>query len=205
MDTKKYAQKTDDELITMMHDGDEAVIDHLMEKYKNLVRSLAGSMYILGGDSQDLIQEGMIGLFKAIREYDCGRDASFQTFASLCISRQMYSAVRASGRLKHAPLNSYVSLYTTENDEKTDRAISLSEILPADSDSEPEAVILEHEKSEEIANAIEESLSQLEREVLDLYMTGLSYTEIARILGRDEKSTDNALQRIRTKLRAYLK
>lgn len=198
---KKYDDMTDDELITLMHDGESEVVDYLMEKYKGLVRSLAGSMFILGGDTQDLVQEGMIGLFKAIREYDCGRDALFRTFANLCISRQIYSAVRASGRQKHAPLNTYVSLYSTENENGEREGVQLGDILRADSDTEPETVVLEHEKTEAIAAAIDEALSPLEREVLDLYVTGLSYTEIAKILGRDGKSTDNALQRIRNKLK----
>ena len=106
----KYEEMTDEELIDQLREGDRQVMDYICDKYKNLVRSKAKSMYILGGDSEDLIQEGMIGLFKAVRDYDCGRDASFYTFADLCISRQMYTAVQASKRLKHSPLNSYVSL-----------------------------------------------------------------------------------------------
>ena len=201
---KKYEDMTDDELVTLMHDGESEVVDYLMEKYKGLVRSLAGSMFILGGDTQDLVQEGMIGLFKAIREYDCGRDAGFRTFANLCISRQIYSAVRASGRQKHAPLNSYVSLYSTENENGEKGELQLGDTLMADRGTEPEAVVLEHEKALSISEAIDSELSPLEREVLDLYVTGLSYTEIAKILGRDEKSTDNALQRIRNKLKKHI-
>ena len=106
----KYEDMTDEELIDQLREGDRQVMDYICDKYKNLVRSKAKSMYILGGDSEDLIQEGMIGLFKAVRDYDCGRDASFYTFADLCISRQMYTAVQASQRLKHTPLNTYVSL-----------------------------------------------------------------------------------------------
>ena len=106
-----YGQVTDEELIDRLRDGDTRITDYIMDKYKNLVRSKAGTMYILGADREDLIQEGMIGLFKAIRDYDSGRDASFYTFADLCISRQMYSAVQAAGRMKHIPLNTYISLY----------------------------------------------------------------------------------------------
>ena len=106
-----YGQVTDEELIVRLRDGEKQITDYIMDKYKNLVRSKAGSMFILGADRDDLIQEGMIGLFKAIRDYDCGRDASFFTFAELCISRQMYTAVQASRRKKHAPLNTYISLY----------------------------------------------------------------------------------------------
>ena len=202
---RKYDDQSDEELIMQYRDGDEKIADYLMEKYKELVRSLAGSMYILGGDNEDLIQEGMIGLLKAIREYDSGRDASFKTFAHLCVSRQIYSAVKQSGRKKHMPLNNYVSFYIEgrENGD-SDKAVALVETLVADQNLEPESVILNQEKAEEIADAVESDLSPLERSVLDLYMTGMSYTEIAKVLGRDEKSTDNAIQRIRVKLKKYL-
>ena len=106
-----YSQYSDEELILRLRDGEERITDYIIDKYKNLVKSKAKCMYILGADNEDLIQEGMIGLFKAVRDYDCGRDASFFTFADLCISRQMYTAVQASRRQKHAPLNSYISLY----------------------------------------------------------------------------------------------
>ena len=108
-----YEQYTDEELILRLREGEEQITDYIMEKYKNLVKSKAKSMYILGADREDLIQEGMIGLFKAVRDYDTGRDASFSTFADLCVSRQMYTAVQAAGRKKHAPLNTYISLYAT--------------------------------------------------------------------------------------------
>ena len=202
---RNYENLSDEELITEYRDGDEKIVDYLMEKYKELVRSLAGSMYILGGDTEDLIQEGMIGLFKAIREYDSGRDASFKTFAHLCVSRQIYSAVKLSGRKKHMPLNTYVSFYIEGREgESTERPVSLGETLMADKELEPESIILNQEKAEELAEAIEKELSPLEKSVLDLHMTGMSYTETARILGRDEKSTDNALQRVRAKLKKFV-
>ena len=108
---KDYEKYSDDELILRLRDGEAAITDYIMDKYKNLVRNKAKSMYILGADREDLIQEGMIGLFKAVRDYDTGRDASFYTFADLCVSRQMYTAVQTAGRQKHAPLNTYISLY----------------------------------------------------------------------------------------------
>ena len=111
-----YDARADEELIIALRDGDGKVIDYIIEKYKDLVRKKAGSMFILGADKDDLIQEGMIGLFKAVRDYDSGRDASFFTFAELCISRQMYKAVEAGNRKKHSPLNSYISIYEDEND-----------------------------------------------------------------------------------------
>lgn len=196
---KDYSGYTDEELIIRLRDGEDAVTDFIMEKYKGLVKSKAKSMYILGADTEDLIQEGMIGLFKAVRDYDCGRDASFYTFAELCVSRQMYTAVRASGRKKHSPLNGYISLYGSEGDD-----MPLANLLPTVDSGNPETMVIDRENLENLEQVIEEQLSQMEKDVLDLHMTGMSYTEIAKVLGRDLKSTDNALQRIRTKIKKYL-
>ncbi|MCR5650657.1 MAG: sigma-70 family RNA polymerase sigma factor [Lachnospiraceae bacterium] len=202
---KDLSLLSDEELITEYRDGDMPAADILMVRYKDMVKSLAGSMYIIGGETEDLIQEGMIGLFEAVRDYDSGRDASFKTFAKLCVSRKMYSAIKLSGRKKHMPLNTYISFYNEdERKEGESSAVSLQDTLPADSDTEPESIILNHEKALEISEAIEKELSPLEKSVMDLFMTGMGYAEIAHILGRDEKSTDNALQRIRTKLKKYL-
>jgi RNA polymerase sporulation-specific sigma factor len=202
---KNYKDYTDEQLVLRIHDeNDSDVIDYVMNKYKNLVRKKAGSMYILGADRDDLIQEGMIGLFKAIRDYDIGRDASFLTFADLCISRQMYSAIASSARKKHAPLNSYISIYSSrEDDENSDAAIE--NILESDSSSIPEQHVIDQENFKDLEDAIEKELSSLERQVLDLYITGMSVKKISAVLGRDLKSTDNAMQRIRNKLKKYLK
>ena len=198
-----YEQYTDEELILRLRDGDSAVTDFIMDKYKNLVRSKAKAMYILGADNEDLIQEGMIGLFKAIRDYDCGRDASFFTFADLCISRQMYSAVEASLRKKHIPLNSYVSLYTRIDEDDASSDATLENALASDTELNPEQQLIDRENVRLLEEAIEKQLSAVERQVLELYLTGMSYTEIAKVLNKDEKSTDNALQRAKTKLRKY--
>lgn len=179
-------------------------MDYICNKYKNLVRSKAKSMFILGGDNDDLIQEGMIGLFKAVRDYDSGRDASFYTFADLCISRQMYTAVRASGRQKHFPLNNYVSLDSAPGQQADQEELRLFEALAARAELNPEAVFLDKERVAYLENTIENELSAFEKQVLDLYMTGMSYTQIAKVLGRDEKSTDNALQRLKSKIRKRL-
>ncbi len=196
---------SDEELILCYRDGEEGIIDYLMDKYKELVRKKAGSMYILGGDRDDLIQEGMIGLFKAVRDYDAGRDVSFFTFADLCISRQMYTAVQASTRQKHLPLNTYISLYGRRvNSEQEREGEVLLEALADDERKDPEVMFLEQERVEWIEAAIAKELSPFEKQVLELHITGMTYTEIAKVLGRDEKSTDNALQRIRTKLRRVL-
>lgn len=203
---EEYQQYSDEELIMHLRDGEDGIIDFIMNKYKNLVRNKAKSMYILGADGDDLIQEGMIGLFKAIRDFDSGRDASFFTFADLCISRQMYTAVQASRRQKHIPLNTYISLNATagRNDDRNEDDIALVNILTLKSDQSPEEMVIDKENVEQLEKTIEKELSGLEKQVLDLYLTGMSYTQIAKVLGRDEKSTDNALQRIKNKLRKAL-
>ena len=200
-----YQNSTDEELIDRLRQGEKQITDYIMDKYKNLVRKKAKSMYILGADKDDLIQEGMIGLFKAVRDYDAGRDASFYTFADLCISRQMYTAVQASGREKHAPLNSYISLYANlaENgqEENDSTETALVNRLTSGTDTNPEALLIDKENVADIEAAIETELSGFEKQVLDLYLTGMSYSQIARVLGRDEKSADNALQRLKGKIK----
>ena len=202
---EQYSALTDEELIARSREGDQAAVDALMTKYKGMVLGKAKSMFILGGDSDDLIQEGMLGLFKAVRDYDSGRDASFRTFAQLCVTRQLYTAVTASGRKKHLPLNSAISLSQTaqndsDDDEQTDGLIN---ILPADESFNPEEYLIGRESMERLEEWIEQELSTFERQVLELRLTGLGYVEIAHVLNRDEKSTDNALQRIRNKLKTW--
>ena len=201
-----YRELTDEALIQRQRDGDMNVTDFLMNKYKNLVRKKAGTMFILGADKEDLIQEGMIGLFKAVREYDSGRDASFYTFADLCISRQMYSAVQASSRKKHIPLNTYVSIFA-RTDDKDANGRQLEDVLydaSAKAVSDPEALMIDKENVKRLENTIDSELSAFEKEVLSLYMTGMTYTEIAKVLNREEKATDNALQRTKKKLKKAL-
>ncbi len=205
MSSDKYKDKTDEEIILALKDDeDSAAVDYIMDKYKNLVKKKAGSMFILGADREDLIQEGMIGLFKAIRDYDYGRDASFATFADLCVSRQMYSAIQASARKKHAPLNGYISIYAKREGAEEGSEVALEDVLEAGADSIPEQHVIDQENLLDLEDAIERELSSLERQVLDLYVTGMSVKEISAVLSRDEKSTDNAMQRIRHKLKKYL-
>ena len=200
-----YDRMTDEELIFALRDGDGKVIDYIIEKYKELVRKKAGSMFILGADKEDLIQEGMIGLFKAVRDYDCGRDASFFTFADLCVSRQMYKAVEAGARKKHAPLNSYISIYEDDSDSGDQGGgTNILEMILSETGKSPEDMLIDKEQTQYLEQKIYESLSELERKVLDLRLTGLEYTDIAKILGRDAKSTDNALSRIKTKVRKIM-
>ncbi len=201
MDGKNdYAQSSDEELILRLREGESPVTDFIMDKYKNLVRSKAKSMFILGADNEDLIQEGMIGLFKAIRDYDSGRDASFYTFADLCVSRQMYTAVQAAGRQKHTPLNSYVSLYANMSDTEGEEAV-LVDALQSAVEKSPEELFFDKENVNVLEEQIDSTLSSFEKQVLDLYITGMSYVQIAKVLGKDEKSTDNALQRIKSKIK----
>ena len=199
-----YKQESDEILISRLRQGEQSVMDYLLEKYKNLVKVKAKSMYILGADSDDLIQEGMIGLFKAIRNYDFGRDASFYTFADLCISRQMYSAVRASNCQKHLSLNTYISLNSAPPGTDSEEDMELADVVPSDEITDPEKLFLDKERVHYLEQRIEEELSDFEKQVLDLYLTGMSYSQIARVLGRDDKSTYNALQRLKAKIRKML-
>lgn len=199
-----YSQLTDEELIDRIRDGEESITDYLCNKYKNLVRSKAKSMFILGADKEDLIQEGMIGLYKAVRDYDSGRDASFCTFADLCISRQMYTAVQASRRKKHSPLNNYVSFYEENAKQGEAGEQNLLEVLTDPFGLNPEEQLIDKERVEYLLRTIENELSPFEKQVLDLYMTRMTTIEIAKVLGRDEKSTDNALQRLKSKIKKLL-
>lgn len=196
------ADMSDDEIIVRIREGEKGLSDAIMDKYKDMVRIKAKSMYILGAEPEDLIQEGMIGLFKALQDYDIGRDASFSTFAQLCVSRQMFNAVQASQRQKHIPLNSYISLYGS-NDESEDNT-SLIDNVASSKDGNPEDMVIDKENVEAIEKAIGDMLSDKEKKVLDLSMTGMGYVEIAKVLGLDEKSTDNALQRARTKVKKII-
>ena len=200
---ERYGQEADEVLIQRLRDGENHITDYIMDKYKNLVRNKAKSMYILGADTEDLIQEGMIGLFKAIRDYDSGRDASFYTFADLCISRQMYTAVQASNRQKHMPLNTYISFYSANGKhiDGQEHENDLLDTLASNSDKNPEELLIDKENVLMLEQKIEQELSGFEKQVLDLYLIGMGYVQIAKVLGRDEKSTDNALQRIKTKIR----
>lgn len=196
---KIYGQMTDEQLIEKLRDGDSNIIDYLMEKYKNTVRKEANAMYLLGGENDDLIQEGMIGLFKAVQDYDLRQGASFFSFAKLCITRQMYSAIEASRRKKHRPLNSYISFYEKGEDENT-----LVDTMAAGDGSNPEEIFVSQEYVKILQNRLEESLSDLENRVLYLHLMGTDYKTIARLLDKSPKTVDNALQRIKSKTEKIL-
>lgn len=194
-----YEQKTDEQLIRMLRKGDTAITDYIMEKYKNLVRKEANAMYLLGGENDDLIQEGMIGLFKAVQNYDLAQETSFYNFARLCITRQMYSAIEASKRKKHSPLNSYISLY-----EKTGEKGPLIDTMEAAKENNPEELLVGREYVELLQNKLMENLSDLENRVLYLHLLGTDYKTIARLLDKSPKTIDNALQRIKSKMEKIL-
>lgn len=177
---------SDKELIYRLRSGEEEIQDYLLEKYKPFVKSKSRALFFVGGDRDDLIQEGMIGLFKAIRDFDPENGAPFAAFAKLCVERQLYTAIEAAGRLKNAPLNAYISL-----SEETDKLI----------DSGIEEAVIERASYQQTFAKLQEHLSDLEKEVLDFYLEGKSYTEIAGILGKPDKSIDNALQRIKAKVK----
>ena len=198
-----YEKKTDEELIMDFRGGDTAIMDYLLEKYKPMVKKKAKAMYLLGGDSDDLIQEGMIGLFKAVRDYDSAQEASFGTFAQICVTRPLYSAIRASRRKKHLPLNSYISLYDNEeiSEEKESELIQIQNIA---STNNPEDLVIHKESEDSFMNELEGNLSELERKVLYLHLLGTDYRTIAKLLGKSPKAVDNALQRIKTKAEELL-
>lgn len=190
----KFDNISDEELIARLRDGETIIEDYLMEKYKGLVRQKARAMFLIGGDTDDLIQEGMIGLFKAVRDFQPGREATFATFARMCIDRQIYSAIQNSNRQKHLPLNSYVSL------NQEDESSPIWEL----SVENPEEIIIDQETTRDLQQKISDYLSPMENKVLDLYLKGQGYVEIGRILGKSPKSIDNALQRIRAKIREVI-
>lgn len=193
---KQYDRIKDEELISRFKNGESEILDYLMEKYKNMVRKKARTMFLIGGENDDLIQEGMIGLFKAVRDYQPDRDAAFQTFASICVDRQIYNAIQSSNRQKHQPLNSYISL--SEQDGENE------EHLGDNWGENPESIIIDQENVQDLEQEITATLSPMENQVLEYYLAGNGYGEIAQIMGKTPKSIDNALQRIRIKIREQL-
>ena len=192
----KYEEMTDEELIDQLREGDRQVMDYICDKYKNLVRSKAKSMYILGGDSEDLIQEGMLGLLAAIRGFQSGKETSFRTYAEICVRSRLYAAVRAAQRDKHFPLNHSVSFETPLFDGTSAHLFS--------SEESPEDVVIGREELRERLDALKGQLSGFEAEILSYYLGGLSCAEIASQVGRSTKSVDNDVQRIRRKVARQL-
>ena len=200
----EFEKMTDEQLISRLRGGEKPIMDFLMEKYKGLVRQKAKAMYLWGGENDDLIQEGMIGLFKAVEDYEPDAGASFYSFAELCISRQMYTAIKASQRKKHLPLNSYVSLYTSGKREDGKEALPLAETIEAGAESNPEELLLNTEYANAFEEELKDQLSKLENRVLYLHLMGMDYLKIAEVMDKSPKAIDNALQRIKGKARHIL-
>ena len=199
---QRYEQMEDEDVVNLCHEGDAFAEEYLLNKYKNFVRSKARSYFLIGADHEDIVQEGMIGLYKAIRDFRPNKLSSFRAFAELCITRQIITAIKTATRQKHIPLNSYVSLNKPLYDEESDR--TLLDVIMEGKTSNPEKLIINREDLGDIHAKISEVLSGLEQEVLSAYLDGKSYQEIADALGRHVKSIDNALQRVKRKLEKYL-
>ncbi|WP_153738473.1 RNA polymerase sporulation sigma factor SigH [Aquibacillus halophilus] len=192
----------DDELIELVHCGHSQALDYLITKYRNFVRAKARTYFLIGADREDIVQEGMIGLYKAIRDFKGDKLSSFKAFAELCVTRQIITAIKTATRQKHIPLNSYVSLDKPIYDEESDR--TLLDVIAGSRTIDPQELIVNREKFDDMEGKMSELLSDLERQVLSLYLDGQSYQEISVELRRHVKSIDNALQRVKRKLERYL-
>ena len=201
-DLQCYDNMLDEELVITAKDGDKEALEYLINKYKNFVRAKARSYFLIGADKEDIVQEGMIGLYKSIRDFKNDKLSSFRAFAELCITRQIITAIKTATRQKHIPLNSYISLNKPIYDEESDR--TLLDILTSVKITDPEELIINKEELCSIELKIGEMLSDLELEVLMSYLQGKSYQEIAVDLDRHVKSIDNALQRVKRKLEKFL-
>ncbi len=197
-----FQTMTDEDVVELAKCGREIALEHLINKYKNFVRAKARSYFLIGADREDIIQEGMIGLYKAIRDFRGDKLSSFRAFAELCITRQIITAIKTATRQKHIPLNSYVSLNKPIYDEDSDR--TLLDVISGNKVSDPEELIISQEEFEDIEDKMREILSPLEWKVLMAYLEGKSYQEMALDLSRHVKSIDNALQRVKRKLERYL-
>ncbi|ABO48747.1 RNA polymerase, sigma 30 subunit, SigH [Desulforamulus reducens MI-1] len=197
-----YEIMVDEDVVEFAREGDNAALEYLINKYKNFVRAKARSYFLIGADREDIIQEGMIGLYKAIRDFRLDKLSSFRAFAELCITRQIITAIKTATRQKHIPLNSYVSLNKPIYDEDSDR--TLLDVISGSKITDPEELIISREEFDDIEEKMGEILSSLEWKVLMSYLEGKSYQEIAEDLNRHVKSIDNALQRVKRKLERYL-
>lgn len=200
--TREYDFKSDEDIVEDVRLGDGEALEFLINKYRNFVRAKARSYFLIGAEREDIVQEGMIGLYKAIRDFKGDKLASFKAFAELCITRQIITAIKTATRQKHIPLNSYVSLDKPIYDEDSDR--TLLDVICGSRVCDPEEMIINQEEFYGLEDKMSEILSDLERKVLMLYLDGRSYQEIAVDLDRHVKSIDNALQRVKRKLERYL-
>ncbi|ALS80125.1 MULTISPECIES: RNA polymerase sporulation sigma factor SigH [Planococcus] len=199
---QRFTGMTDEELVSLVHSGNTEALDFLITKFRPFVRMKARSYFLIGADKEDIIQEGMIGLYKAIRDFKSDKLSSFRAFAELCIIRQIITAIKTATRQKHIPLNSYISLDKPIYDEESDR--TLMDVLTGNGVDDPEDLVIHNEEFQYMEEKMGEVLSELEREVLALYLDGQSYQEISEKLERHVKSIDNALQRVKRKLERHL-
>lgn len=197
-----FEHLTDEELLTLIQIGNADALDYLITKYRLFVKAKARTYFLIGADKEDIIQEGMIGLYKAVRDYRGDKLASFKAFAELCITRQIITAIKTATRQKHMPLNSYISLDKPIYDEESDR--TLLDMITSEVNENPEELIIAQEEYAQLEAKMNEVLSELERQVLARYLDGQSYNEISEQLNRHVKSIDNALQRVKRKLERHL-
>ena len=202
VESSRYFAMEDEKIVELAAAGDKFAQEFMVHKYKNFVKSRARSYFLIGADKEDIIQEGMIGLFKATRDFKADKQSSFRAFAELCITRQIITAVKTATRQKHIPLNSYVSLNKPIYDEESDR--TLLDVISGSRVADPEELIIGQEEFNDIEGKIGEILSQFEWQVLMAYLDGKTYQEMAVLLKRHAKSIDNALQRVKKKLERYL-
>lgn len=200
--SERYEALPDEKIVAQAQAGEDGAMEYLLEKYKYFVRSKARSYFLIGGDHEDIVQEGMIGLYKAVRDFREDRLSSFRVFAELCITRQIISAIKTATRQKHIPLNSYVSLNRPVYDDDSDR--TLLDTISESEQANPEEMLISREDMRVIETNLGKSLSPLEKQVLVLYLEGKSYQQISERIGRQVKAIDNALQRIKRKLQKYV-
>ena len=198
-----YRLLKDEDIIGLVHKGDHMAQDFMLNKYKAFVKNKATAYFLIGADREDIIQEGMIGLYKAIRDYNESKNASFKSFAELCINRQLITAIKAAGRQKHMPLNSSISLNKTVFDDDGEQTY-IDMLESSEAATSPETIFIGMENRNFIVEHIAESLSSFEKQVLVLYLQGKSYSEIAQITEKTEKSIDNALQRVKKKTEKFV-
>lgn len=197
--TNQYFNLTDEQIVSLIKQEDEKALSYLLEKYKNLVNLKVGKYFIIGAEREDIMQEGMIGLFKAIKNFNEEKQNTFKSFANICIERQLITAIKSSNRQKHMPLNSYLSLNTAAYDNNEEDSVELIDTFDSKTIEDPLETVMKKEYYKEIENAVNKSLSKFEKQVLDRFMKGESYMTIAQKLDSPVKSVDNAIQRIRKK------
>lgn len=203
--SQPWVEVQDRALIERARSGDHTAMDRLIDRYRGFVRMKASSYFLAGGENEDLVQEGLIGFFKAVRDYRSDREASFRSFAELCVTRQIITAIKTAARNKHTPLNTYVSFSHTRAGAGSDQEISLADILPSDPVVDPMSQVISAEELRALIECLGEALSELESGVLTMYLEGRSYEEVAERMSCTPKTVDNALQRVKRKISAHLR